>query len=56
MNNKVLRKIGLVGSIILIVTAVVGFFVCDDRFFSYLYFTVGFVYLMVNLFVVKNKK
>lgn len=56
MNNNVLRRIGLWVSVIIIVTAVVGFFVCDDRFFSYLYFTVGFVYLMVNLFVVKNKK
>lgn len=54
MNNNVLRRIGLSVSVIIIVTSIIGFFVCDDRFFSYLYFTVGFVYLMLNLFVVKN--
>ncbi len=56
MNNNFLRKIGLVVSIIIIVTSVISFFVCDDRFFTYLYFIVGFVYLMLNLFVFKNKK
>ena len=56
MNNNVLHRIGLAVSVIMIVTSIIGFFVCDDRFFSYLYFIVGFVYLMLNLFNVKNKK
>ncbi len=56
MNNNVLHKIGLAASVFITVTSIIGFFVCEDRFFSYLYFMVGFVYLMLNLFIVKNKK
>lgn len=56
MNQSTLRRIGLIASVLLIVAAAIGFFVWDDRLFSYLYFAVGFVYLIFNLFFNKAKE
>lgn len=55
MSNNVLHKMGLVASIVIIIISIVGFFVCDDRFFPYLYFTIGFIYLMLILFFYKKR-
>lgn len=49
MNQSLLIKIGLIVSVLLIVGSAIGFFVCEDKMFSYLYFAVGLIYLILNL-------